>query len=46
MIASVRSHPGDTLYVIYHRANSLHVVLVGFWVGAVGLLWHALTSRR
>jgi hypothetical protein len=46
MIASVRSHSGDTLYVIYHRANSLHVVLVGLSVAAVGLLWHALGSRR
>jgi len=46
MVATLHSHSGDTLFVIYHRANSLHVVLVGLWIAAVGLVWHASHGSR
>jgi hypothetical protein len=42
MTAALRGHWGDTLFIIYHRANSLRIVLVGLWLAAVGLVWHAL----
>lgn len=44
--ARVLGHPGDTLFIIYHRANSLRVASFGVWVAAVGLLWHALQGAQ
>jgi len=46
MMDALRNHSGDTLFIVYHRANSLRVVLVGLWIAAVGLVWHALKSVR
>jgi hypothetical protein len=47
MNASFSHQPGDTLFIIYHRANSLHIVLIGLWLSGLGLIWHAAgTSRR
>jgi hypothetical protein len=46
MIATFHRHSGDTLFVISHRANSLHVMVLGLGFAAVGLLWHALQGSR
>ena len=41
-ITALRGYSGDTLFLIYHRANSMYVLLAGMWCAAIGLVWHAL----
>ena len=45
----VRTHPGDTVYVIAHHyafpALTHYLGLLGLWAAAAGLLWHARQVR-
>jgi len=45
----VRTHPGDTVYVIAHHdafpALTHYLGLLGLWAAAAGLLWHARQIR-
>ena len=43
--ALLRSHSGDTLFIIYHHAFLQCVALLGLWVAAAGLAWHAIRAR-
>jgi hypothetical protein len=41
----MRTHPDVTYFVAYHRSFGLlmhYVGLLGLWVAAAGLIWHAL----
>jgi hypothetical protein len=40
------SQPGDTLFIVYHLANSFWVVAVGMSVAALGFVWHTAIVLR
>lgn len=43
--ALVRSHPGDTLFIVHHNAFLQCAALLGLWVAAAALVWHAVRAR-
>jgi hypothetical protein len=40
--ALLHGHPGDTFFLIRHHAFLHYVSILGLWVAAVGLVWHAV----
>jgi hypothetical protein len=45
----MRTHPDVTYFVAYHHSFGLlmhYVGLLGLWVAAAGLIWHALALTR
>jgi hypothetical protein len=43
--ALLRGHAGDTFFLIHHHAFLRYVSILGLWVAAVGLVWHAIGRR-
>lgn len=43
--ALLRSHSGDTLFIVQHHAFLQFAALLGLWVAAAGLVWHAVRAR-
>jgi hypothetical protein len=41
--ANFRTKSGDTLFLIYHRANSRFIFMLGLWASALGLLRYVLS---
>jgi hypothetical protein len=41
--ANFRTKSGDSLFLMYHRANSRYIFMVGLWASALGFLWYALS---
>jgi len=46
LVDNFANQPGDTLFIVYHRANSPWVVLSGMWVAALGLASYAAVILR
>ena len=44
-IALLHGRPNDTFFLIYHHAFLRYVSILGLWVAAVGLAWHAAFGR-
>lgn len=42
--AVMQAHRDATFFVVQHHTVPRYVALVGLWIAAIGLLWHA--SRR
>lgn len=40
------AHSGDTLFIIHHHFFLQCVALLGLWVAAAGLVWHATRTRN
>ncbi|HEV2271017.1 MAG TPA: hypothetical protein VGR92_16310 [Steroidobacteraceae bacterium] len=43
--ALLRGHAADTLFIIHHHALLQCAALLGLWVAAAGLVWHAARAR-
>jgi hypothetical protein len=41
-IALVQGRAGDTFFLVHHHAFLHYVSILGLWVAAVGLVWHAV----
>lgn len=40
-VALLRGHSGDTFYLIEHHVFLHYVSILGLWIAAVGMVWHA-----
>jgi len=43
--ALLRDRNGDTFFLIHHHAFLRYVSILGLWIAAVGLVWHAIDRR-
>lgn len=43
--ALLRGHRADTLYIVHHHAFLRYAALLGLWLAAAGLVWHAVGTR-